>query len=110
MSGIVGLLAEIASVPHMPRALCRNRAPLFDSASQATEAVALCRRCPELDPCRSWANALPRDAITGVVAAEVRSGPPPEPSRCGRPNTKGLPCRNLVEVAGQPCPFHISAG
>jgi WhiB family transcriptional regulator, redox-sensing transcriptional regulator len=68
------LVAILRGTPKLPNALCRNRPAEFDAADdeQATEAAALCRRCPDRQPCRVWADGLPDSAVSGVVAGELR--------------------------------------
>ena len=65
------LVLALRGLPPLPKALCRNRAALFDSEDPAgvAEAVGLCHRCPELGTCRSWVERLDyRHRPTGVVA------------------------------------------
>jgi hypothetical protein len=74
--GWVELLAVLLrDTPSLPNALCRNRSDVFDVTDPALsgEAVELCRRCPERQPCRAWTHTLPERAVSGVVGGEVRA-------------------------------------
>jgi hypothetical protein len=73
-AGWEGLVAAIiAGSPRLRDAACRGRAGLFDSLEDADTAIAICGSCPELAPCRRWANALAHDEIDGVVGGELRA-------------------------------------
>jgi hypothetical protein len=53
--GSIALLSLIfAGAPQLARAVCRGRPELLDANDEdgATVALALCRRCPSIDPCR----------------------------------------------------------
>ncbi|WP_459966435.1 WhiB family transcriptional regulator [Mycobacterium sp. MUNTM1] len=66
--------AILRGVPSLPGALCRQRPELFDSddGETASRAVAICRRCPALQPCGAWAGALRHNEARGVLAGERR--------------------------------------
>jgi len=62
-------------------ALCRNEDPeLFfpigttgPAATQAEQAKVVCRRCPSLDPCLSWALETGQDAgVWGATSEDER--------------------------------------
>lgn len=91
MTGRVSNLAEelaaaLRNTPHLPRAVCRDRGTLFDPSDPSeSPAVAherhelasqLCAGCPERTPCGQWADSLPRGAVRGIVAGQLRGGPP----------------------------------
>ncbi len=54
--------------PRMPAAACLGNAALFDGNTPADirQAITQCRTCPELTPCRTWAQTTP--GLTGVIA------------------------------------------
>lgn len=56
--------------PAMPDAACLGNAALFDGDTPAhtRQAQAICRTCPELDPCRQWADNTP--GLLGVIAGQ----------------------------------------
>lgn len=77
-----GDLAEaLMAAPDLPEAACRGRHELFDGFEPSsgetfddvdyrhTAAVALCRQCPELLPCRAYSNEAFPYPLTHVVAA-----------------------------------------
>ncbi|MFP1155540.1 WhiB family transcriptional regulator [Mycobacterium sherrisii] len=83
-TGTVDLLAAVLrGSPRLPRALCATHDPrLFDAddPADAAAAIAICRRCPEREPCASWCRALPaRQRPHGVVGGRVY------PQKRGRP-------------------------
>jgi hypothetical protein len=53
------LLGALHGIPRLPGALCRGRHWLFDDPDMPDEALALCRRCPELAGCVIWFESLP---------------------------------------------------
>jgi len=74
-----GFLGALAGAPALPGARCRGRHHLFDeqrpdeddgtAAARHAQALALCNRCPALDPCQSWFASLPpRKRPTGIIA------------------------------------------
>ena len=74
-----GLFGALKGIPHLPGALCRGEAPLFDHADDpgtAEHCAQICRRCPELVPCRSWAATLSNRQLSGVVGGVVREWDP----------------------------------
>lgn len=75
------LVSALASVPALPGAVCRSRAPLFDAThdvaetseqctARITEAQALCNQCPALADCREWAHQQTGE-LSGVIAGEL---------------------------------------
>jgi hypothetical protein len=67
--------AILTGVPSLPQAACRGMAPGFDGTRDVDPImpVTICRRCPELAPCREWFAGLPVDAQpVGVIGGEVR--------------------------------------
>lgn len=77
-----GILGALLGAVALPGAKCRRRWWLFDeqhpneseatAAARHTQALGLCSRCPSLDPCRAWFDALPpRERPPGVVAGRV---------------------------------------
>ena len=83
MSGIrnpgpIALLEVVLrGTPSLPKALCRRQYRLFDAddpdqierENQQREALRLCSRCPELQKCRDYVDALPASQRPhGVVA------------------------------------------
>jgi hypothetical protein len=72
------MLAELASSPKLPGALCKHRSDEWDAPARDTpedrvrieRAQAQCRKCPALDECRSYLRSLPAGTLSGVVAAE----------------------------------------
>jgi hypothetical protein len=71
-TGSLGLLlAVLERTPRLPEALCSGRAPEFDCTDGAgvERAIALCRVCPELEPCIAWAAG--QRQLAGVVAGTL---------------------------------------
>lgn len=75
------LVSALASVPALPGAVCRSRAPLFDAthdvaetpeqcAARIAQAQALCNQCPALADCREWAHQQTGE-LSGVIAGEL---------------------------------------
>lgn len=92
MSQLESLLAAVGAAPALPGARCRGRSHLFDGgpagevdeirAARIGQALGLCHRCPALDDCRRWHDALPVSRRpVGVVAGRVNTtadrGQPP---------------------------------
>jgi hypothetical protein len=74
--------AIIQGTPKLPGASCTNgHRELFLADNPDVEACqAICQLCPCLQPCRDW--ALTQDnALTGVVAGELRAYSPLVPKR-----------------------------
>lgn len=81
------LLAALLGAPPLPGALCAGRANLFDpqdveggenhanAAERHDRAIGLCRICPALTDCRTWATTLVDGEVSGVVAGEFRKPP-----------------------------------
>jgi hypothetical protein len=68
------LFAALAGIPALPGAACRNRHQLFDGVEPAdvAEAVTICEtECPALAACAAWADSLPANSLSGVVAGEL---------------------------------------
>ncbi|GAB7144420.1 hypothetical protein [Mycobacterium riyadhense] len=79
------LFAALGGTPTLPGALCKGQAPVWDealppqrdpdpddTAQRLSFAMAACRRCPALTPCRAWLASLPpRKRPTGVVAGQL---------------------------------------
>ena len=77
--GWLALTAKILRrVPSLRGALCAGRPEMFDGAggrhSESTRAaIALCRQCPALHACETWADTLPQSwRPPGVVAGRYR--------------------------------------
>jgi hypothetical protein len=64
-----------ASIPDLPAAACRQAVAVFDNETPTgiAEAVAVCRRCPELDACAAWAATVAPRKLSGVIAGKNRS-------------------------------------
>ena len=76
--GIVALLAELgAHTPALPNALCRNHTALFDreDAEGIAEAITLCGRCSDRQPCAAWAASMNPNRLFGVIAGRRYSSP-----------------------------------
>lgn len=60
------------NIPTLLNALCRNHLDVFDDETPEgiADAVALCHRCPELEPCRRWSERLGPAKFTGVIAGK----------------------------------------
>ena len=57
-AAVLDLLASLGShTPALPGALCRRHRALFDreDSEGVAEAIAVCGRCPERQPCAAWA-------------------------------------------------------
>ena len=67
------IAAIISDRPSLPKALWRDNSDVFDvtDPALADEAVELCRRCPERQGCRVWADSQPAAKLHGVVAGQV---------------------------------------
>ena len=83
MNPFADLLAALVGAPSLPGARCRGKSHLFDAASPGepaattaarhTQALGLCRRCPALEDCERWVDALrPSQRPDGVIAGRVR--------------------------------------
>lgn len=78
------LAAAIAS-PDLPGAACIGRWELFDTAAQKdgperTQALEICRRCPSLARCKTWAAGqkfTPGTVVAGMVISVPRKNPRP---------------------------------
>ncbi|WP_068179698.1 WhiB family transcriptional regulator [Mycobacterium sp. UM_CSW] len=70
---LADLLGALRGIPNLPDAACRNLPELFDATDEidAEPAIALCRSCPALQDCAAWAATLPKNSISGVVAARI---------------------------------------
>ncbi|KAA1248763.1 hypothetical protein F0Q45_18765 [Mycobacterium simiae] len=66
--------AILRGTPRLPGALCRGRTELFDADDEETAAcaTALCRRCPDKQPCTTWADTLRHNQVNGFLAGELR--------------------------------------
>jgi WhiB family transcriptional regulator, redox-sensing transcriptional regulator len=84
------LLSALAGVPRLPGALCAGEPDIWDpstpddddidTAQRVAFAAKLCRRCPELTPCRSWLSSLrPHQRPGGVVAGLIEGKEPEMP-------------------------------
>lgn len=76
MSGLDQLLLSLAGAPSLPGARCRGKSHLFDGADgpdgeRTRQAAQLCRRCPALARCRTWADEQPNRKLNGVIAARL---------------------------------------
>jgi hypothetical protein len=81
-TGTVALLSKLLrGIPKLPGAMCRNHRELFDSADpdDTAAAVEICRSCPSLDACRTWASQQCR--LFGVVAGTVHHHPSDRPTK-----------------------------
>ncbi|OBI07074.1 WhiB family transcriptional regulator [Mycobacterium scrofulaceum] len=83
--------------PHLPRAACKGRAPLFDGVGvhrqhTGSEPVAfrICQGCPERARCAAWAasQAHPRGVLAGQLYRSDRQAPK---RRATRPRRKPIP-------------------
>lgn len=70
------LLFELADVPALPGASCRNHVALFDAAFDGSSAFAarqeargVCAACPVLLACAEWAESLPQGRRPGGIVA-----------------------------------------
>jgi len=91
------VFSALGVIPALPGARCRGKYTTFDEAAPGEDpavveqrhrqAVSLCERCPSLDRCRTWFEALPpRKRPHGVVAGQINRGPEERESRPrGRP-------------------------
>jgi hypothetical protein len=69
----IRLLSKIlAGTPRLPEAACCGDPELFTSSDPGCIdlAIRICRGCPDLVPCRQWADSC-RPRLTGVVAGRV---------------------------------------
>jgi hypothetical protein len=72
--GPVDLLAEILfAQPRLPNAACRGHAGPFNSLAPADvhDAMVICRQCPAMCACRTWARRQPPDTLTGVLGGQL---------------------------------------
>lgn len=68
---VIELLASLGrTTPALPNAACRNHTDLFDREDPdgIAEAVAICRRCPELAACQRWPASMNPNKLNGVIA------------------------------------------
>jgi hypothetical protein len=67
--------AILCGAPALPGALRRGRPDLFDAADDehAAQAIEICKLCASLPACRERVDTLPRGAVTGIVAGELRT-------------------------------------
>lgn len=76
------LISALDGVPVLHGALCRSRAPLFDSTSDNPEVPAqraariavaqgICQICPALEPCREWAAGTEPVELSGVIGGKL---------------------------------------
>jgi len=77
----VELVAEmLRDSPKLPNAACAEHPELFDAVDDPAcveAAVEICEtRCRDFDRCRAWADSLPRFAVHGVLAGELREVAP----------------------------------
>jgi hypothetical protein len=74
------LAAVLREAPKLPDAACRDEAALFnadDDPAAVERAIEICETCcRDLPRCRAWVDTLPRNAIHGVVAGELREVTP----------------------------------
>lgn len=75
MSAFDDLLLSLAGAPSLPGARCRGRSELFDGADgphgeKTRQAASLCRACPSLARCGTWANERPK-RVDGVIAGRL---------------------------------------
>jgi hypothetical protein len=91
----------LRDVPRLEGALCADaeRWRLFDAASgpegpEARAAVALCARCPALNPCRAWVSSLsPPRKPPGITGGQFRQRGPVEPNiETHSPLERKAPC------------------
>lgn len=73
-SWVDALSVILRGTPKLPGALCRQRPGLFDGDTEddVEQAAALCRRCPERQPCGDWAATLKHNQAHGVLAGQYR--------------------------------------
>jgi WhiB family redox-sensing transcriptional regulator len=72
----VGLFDALGAIPALPGARCRGKPHLFDgedgpNGDRTRQAAQLCRRCPALERCRTWADQQPARALDGVIAGRL---------------------------------------
>jgi hypothetical protein len=70
------LLDDLAAVPRLPGAMCRDDPALFDLArdhrNSRGRALTVCQSCAALEQCREWVLTLePDERPRGVVAGMV---------------------------------------
>jgi hypothetical protein len=74
-AGEIALIgAVLRGAPSLPRAACKGLGELFDADTDddAFDALELCAGCPELLPCRRWAETLKHNKINGVIGGQHR--------------------------------------
>ena len=67
---VLDLLGTGTPQPPLPDRLCTPETHELGTAwTPAAEraAVEVCRRCPDLAPCRAWVTTSPRPVVAGVV-------------------------------------------
>jgi hypothetical protein len=68
---LAGILDAIAAAPDLSRGLCAWNWDLFDAVDEPAaveKAKSLCQQCRVLAQCAEWSDALPPNALHGVVA------------------------------------------
>lgn len=116
------LAADMAHRPPLLAAACAGQWELFDeqnhdkretaTAAQQrhTHAALLCAACPELDPCRRWADGLtPRQRPPGVLAGQipVPARPPGRPPSTPPDETPATP-KNPPAPVRRPRPVYLA--
>lgn len=76
MSQLDTLLLALAGAPALPGARCRGRSHLFDGSDgpdgeRTRQAAQLCRGCPALERCRTWADEQRDRDLDGVIAGRL---------------------------------------
>jgi Transcription factor WhiB len=75
VTDVASLFASAFGTVDLPNAACKGRHELFDSdlPDDIDDAIAICRRCPELSRCRDWYASLPPiKRPFGVTAGQVK--------------------------------------
>jgi hypothetical protein len=76
VSALDELFESLAGAPSLRGALCKCQSELFDgtdgpNGDRTRRAARLCRQCPALDRCRTWAEDQPDRALSGVIAGRL---------------------------------------
>jgi hypothetical protein len=88
--GTIALLSKLLrGTPWLPDAAWRRYPEVFSSEDPADvdDCLETCRRCPELVPCREWADRCKGSQLTGVVGGKMHATTSTEPTgrKAGRP-------------------------
>lgn len=76
-----GLFDALDAIPSLPRSLCAGDSPeTWDEIADPAviqRNQRICRVCPELDRCRSYAESLGPGKLLGTVAGQLHRPQPP---------------------------------